>query len=138
MLSLKGSRTEANVRRALSGEVQSNRRYFSYAELAVAAGYRDLAAQLRTKAEEAAGHAFGHLDYLVADDTGNAKQTAGTTMDELTSAAAEMSEKSAATYAGMARTAHEDGFDDLADWFETLAKAEHAQIRRWRDVRDMP
>jgi rubrerythrin len=87
---------------------------------------------MRAKAEEAAGHAFGHLDHLFDDDAAETLTSIGTTPHDLVSAAEQMSEETAAMYAGMARTAHEDGFDDIADWFETLAKAEHSEVCRWR------
>jgi rubrerythrin len=125
------------MKRALSGEVQSNRRYFSYAQAAAAEGHRDLAAQLRTTAEEAASHAFGHLDHLFADHSAKAVRPAGTTADELISATAEMSDGTAAMYAGMARTVHGGGFDDVADWFEILATADHSNSRRRRPMFEM-
>ena len=34
-------------------------------------------------------------------------------------------------YPGMAKTAREEGFDEIADWFETLAKAERSHANRY-------
>ena len=34
-------------------------------------------------------------------------------------------------YPGMAKTARDEGFDEIADWFETLAKAEKAHAGRF-------
>jgi rubrerythrin len=138
MLSLKGSRTEENMRCALSGEVRSNRRYFSYARAAEADGDRDLAAQLRATAESAAHQAFGHLDYLFADGDAAASKSGGITADRPMPAAAALTQERAAMYAGMVRTAHHEGFGDIADWFEILAKAGRSQARRLRRALDTP
>jgi rubrerythrin len=35
-------------------------------------------------------------------------------------------------YPGMAKTAREEGFDEVADWFETLAKAERSHANRYQ------
>jgi len=39
-------------------------------------------------------------------------------------------------YPGMARTAREEGFDEIADWFETLAKAEKSHAGRFQRALD--
>jgi rubrerythrin len=39
-------------------------------------------------------------------------------------------------YPGMAKTAREEGFDDIAEWFETLAKAEKSHAGRFQKMRD--
>lgn len=37
-----------------------------------------------------------------------------------------------AMYSGMARTARDQGLEDIADWFDTLAKAGRSHTRRLR------
>ena len=39
-------------------------------------------------------------------------------------------------YPGMARTARDEGFDEIADWFETLAKAEKSHAGRFQKALD--
>ena len=39
-------------------------------------------------------------------------------------------------YPGMARTARDEGFDEIADWFETLAKAEKCHAGRFQKALD--
>ena len=39
-------------------------------------------------------------------------------------------------YPGMARTAREEGFAEIADWFETLAKAERSHANRFQKALD--
>ena len=39
-------------------------------------------------------------------------------------------------YPGMAKTARAEGFDEIADWFETLAKAERSHANRFQKTLD--
>lgn len=63
-MSLKGSKTEQNLKDAFSGESQANRRYLYFASKADIEGYNDVAAVFRSTAEGETGHAHGHLEYL--------------------------------------------------------------------------
>ncbi len=57
----KGSKTEANLKEAFSGESQANRRYLYFANKADIEGQNDVAALFRSTAEGETGHAHGHL-----------------------------------------------------------------------------
>ena len=61
---LKGSKTESNLKEAFAGESQANRRYLYFAQKADIEGYPDVAALFRSVAEGETGHAFGHFDFL--------------------------------------------------------------------------
>ena len=37
---------------------------------------------------------------------------------------------------GMSKTAREEGFDEIADWFETLANAERSHANRYQKALD--
>ena len=62
--SLKGSKTEGNLKDAFAGESQANRRYLYFAQKADVEGYNDVAAVFRSTAEGETGHAHGHLEFL--------------------------------------------------------------------------
>src|SRR5215467_10134465 len=66
MSSLKGSKTENNLKAAFAGESQANRRYLYFAQKADVEGYNDVAAVFRSTAEGETGHAHGHLEFLEA------------------------------------------------------------------------
>ena len=68
MASLKGSKTEENLKAAFAGESQANRRYLYFAQKADVEGYNDVATVFRSTAEGETGHAHGHLEYL--EETG--------------------------------------------------------------------
>jgi rubrerythrin len=133
MLSLEGSRTNESLKIAFSDEARFNRRCIRYEQAADAAGQRNLAALLRAVAKTGAGYASGHLDYLAAGDN-SAINPAGQPASELAAAVNTMADEHTAMYAGMARTARDEGFEDIADWFETLAKAGRSCSRRFRQI----
>ncbi|MSP00759.1 MAG: rubrerythrin [Acetobacteraceae bacterium] len=123
MVSLDGTRTDVNLKHAFSDEGRFDRRYLSHEQTADAAGYRGLAAVARAAAGSGAYYARGHLDHPIADRESDAP--ARTSATQL--AAAMIDE-----HTGMARTAHAEGFEDFAGWFETLAKARRSHARRMR------
>src|SRR2546430_14342125 len=63
-MSLKGSKTEENLKAAFAGESQANRRYLYFANKADVEGQNDVAALFRSTAEGETGHAHGHLEWL--------------------------------------------------------------------------
>jgi rubrerythrin len=140
MPSLKGTRTEQNLKDAFAGESRANRRYLCLARNADVEGLKDLAAVLRWTAERKIGRAQGHLDYLeeVGDPAGNPAtgKPLGPTGDILEAAIASETHEYIDMYAGMARVARQEGVDELADWFETLAKAGKWPVGRFRKVLD--
>ena len=140
MPSLKGTRTEQNLKGAFAGESRANRRYLYLARNADVEGLKDLAAVLRSTAERKAGRARGHLDYLeeVGDPAGDpaTDKPIGPTGDILKAAIASETHEYIDMYAGMARVARQEGVDELADWFETLAKAGKSHAARFRKALD--
>lgn len=136
MPSLKGTRTEQNLNDAFAGESQANRRYLCLARKADVEGFNDLAAVLRSTAEGKTRHAHGHLDYL--EDVGDPAtgKPIGPAGDSLEAAIASETREYIDMYAGMARLARQEGVDELADWFETLAKAGKWPVGRFRKVLD--
>ena len=127
---LKGSKTEENLKEAFAGESQANRRYLYFAQKADIEGYNDVASVFRSTAEGETGHAHGHLEYLEEVGDPATGKPIGETKDNLVSAVAGETHEYTDMYPGMAKTAREEGFEEIADWFETLAKAE--KITRWK------
>ncbi len=132
MAALKGSKTEDNLKEAFAGESQANRRYLYFAQKADVEGHNDVAAVFRSTAEGETGHAHGHLEYLEAVGDPATGLPIGPTDKNLASAVAGETHEYTHMYPGMARTAREEGFDEIADWFETLAKAERSHAGRFQ------
>ncbi len=130
-MKLAGTKTHENLKAAFAGESQANRRYLYFAAKADVEGQNDVAVVFRSTAEGETGHAHGHLEYLesVGDPAtglpiGNSRQNLKAAIEGETHEYTDM-------YPGMAKTARDEGFDEIADWFETLAKAERSHANRF-------
>jgi rubrerythrin len=136
MVQLKGSKTHENLKYAFAGESQANRRYLYFAKQADIEGYAEVSGLFRDTAEGETGHAHGHLDYLkkVADPATDMPFTDVPEM--LASAVAGETHEYTDMYPSMAKTAREEGFPEIADWFETLAKAERSHAGKFQKALD--
>jgi rubrerythrin len=136
MPALKGTKTHENLKYAFAGESQANRRYLYFAKHADIEGYPEVSGLFRDTAEGETGHAHGHLDYLKAagDPATNLAMTDVGEM--LKSAVAGETHEYTDMYPGMAKTAREEGFAEIADWFETLAKAERSHAGKFQRALD--
>jgi rubrerythrin len=136
MKSLKGTKTHQHLKDAFAGESQANRRYLYFAAKADVEGQNDVSALFRSTAEGETGHAHGHLEYLeqVGDPATNLP--IGRTRDNLKSAVAGETHEYTDMYPGMAKDARSEGFTEIADWFETLAKAERSHANRFQKALD--
>ena len=136
MAALKGSKTEENLKAAFAGESQANRRYLYFAQKADVEGYNDVAAVFRSTAEGETGHAHGHLEFLEAvGDPATGLPIGGTALNLKATVAGETHEYTD-MYPGMAKTARSEGFAEIADWFETPAKAEKSHAGRFQKAAD--
>ena len=131
MADLKGTKTHDNLKEAFAGESQANRRYLYFAQKADVEGYPDVAALFRSVAEGETGHAFGHFDFL--SDVGDpvTGEPVGATEENLKSAIAGETYEYTEMYPGFARTAREEGFAEIGEWLETLARAEKSHAGRF-------
>ena len=131
--SVKGTKTEQSLKEAFAGESQANRRYVYIANQADIAGANDVAAVFRSTAEGETGHAHGHMEYLITGGAGEpgTGMPAKTVAEALQAAIAGETHEYTDMYPGMAKTAREEGFDEIADWFETLAKAERSHANKF-------
>ena len=135
-MQLKGSKTEQNLKDAFAGESQANRRYLYFASKADVEGYNDVAAVFRSTAEGETGHAFGHLDFLTAVGDPATGVPFGKTELNLKSAVEGETYEYTQMYPGMAKSAREEGFPEIAEWFETLAKAERSHANKFQRTLD--
>src|SRR5881409_30491 len=135
-MGLKGSKTEANLKAAFAGESQANRRYLYFANKADIEGQNDVAALFRSTAEGETGHAHGHLEFLEAVGDPATGLPIGPTRDNLKAAVAGETHEYTDVYPGVAKQAREESFDEIADWFETLAKAERSHANRYQKALD--
>ena len=135
-MQLKGSKTHDNLKAAFAGESQANRRYLYFAAKADVEGQNDVAALFRSTAEGETGHAHGHLEYMEVVGDPATGLAIGSSRNNLKAAVAGETHEYTDMYPGMAKQAREEGFTEIADWFETLGKAERSHANRFQKALD--
>ena len=131
---LKGTKTHQNLKDAFAGESQANRRYLYFAKAADIEGYPEIAGNFRETADGETGHAHGHLDYLKQVGDPATGLPIGDSSLNLKAAVEGETHEYTDMYPGMAKTARDEGFKEVADWFETLAKAEKSHAGRFQKM----
>ena len=131
MPDLNGSQTLDNLKEAFAGESQANRRYLFFAQKADVEGYPDVAALFRSVAEGETGHAHGHLEYIAEVGDPATGEPIGSSEDNLKAAIAGETYEYTEMYPGFAKTARDEGFEEIAEWLETLARAEKSHAGRF-------
>lgn len=131
MPKLDGTKTHEHLKEAFAGESQANRRYLYFAKVADIEGYPDVAGLFKDTADGETGHAHGHLDFLKQVGDPATGKPIGDTLKNLQSAVAGETYEYQSMYPGFAKTAREEGFSEIAEWFETLAKAEKSHAGRF-------
>lgn len=130
--SLKGSKTYENLKAGFQGESMANRRYLYYARLAERLGLNEIAEIFNKTANAETGHAFGHMNFLKADPVVGIE--VNSIEDALRAAIQGETYEWTQMYPGFAKIARDEGFDEIAEWFETLAKVERHHARRFDDA----
>ena len=132
MSNLKGTKTHDNLKNAFAGESQANRRYLYFARRADIEGYTDIGGLFRDTSEAETGHAFGHLDFLSQVGDPATGLPIGETDKNLKAAVQGETYEYSEMYPGFAKSARDEGFAEIAEWFETLAKAEKSHAGRFQ------
>jgi rubrerythrin len=134
MANIKGTKTHENLKYAFAGESQANRRYLYFAKVADVEGYPEVAMNFRETAEGETGHAHGHLDFIKAVGDPATGLPLGDTRTNLKASIAGETHEYTDMYPGFAKTARQEGLAEIADWFETLAKAEKSHAGRFEKM----
>jgi len=132
MKDLKGTKTFDNLKEAFAGESQANRRYLYFAKTADVEGQPDIAGLFRDTAEGETGHAHGHLDFLKQVGDPATGEPIGDSRKNLKAAIVGETYEYTEMYPSFARAARDEGFEEIAEWFETLARAEKSHAGRFQ------
>ncbi len=135
--SLNGSKTHQNLKDAFAGESQANRRYLYFAKVADVEGFPEIAGNFKETADGETGHAHGHLDFLKQVGDPATGLPIGNTEKNLQASIKGETHEYESMYPSMSKTAREEGFDDIAEWFETLAKAEKSHAGRFTKMLEL-
>ena len=125
MAELNGSKTEQNLLTAFAGESQARNKYTYFASAAKKEGYEQIAAIFLETAEQEKEHAKLQLKLL---------DGIGDTRANLQAAAAGENYEWTSMYPGMAKTAREEGFEEIARLFDSLAKIEKEHEARYKKL----
>jgi rubrerythrin len=131
---LAGSRTHENLKDAFAGESQANHRYLWFAQKADVDGFPEIAALFRNIADSETGHAFGILEYLAEIGDPTSGEPIGDTQDNVRSSILGETYEYTQKYPGFAKTARDEGFAEVAEWFESLARAEKSHAEKLADA----
>lgn len=138
MPTLKGSQTAHNLIHAFAGESQARNRYTYFASIAKKEGYVQIANIFEETANQEKEHAKRLMKLLNTElkgetvyTEGNFPVMLGTTAECLKSAAAGENEEWNEMYPTFAKVAKEEGFDDIANIFLAIAKAEKMHEDRY-------
>mgnify|MGYP001376248699 FL=1 len=135
-MALDGTKTHENLKAAFAGESQANRRYLYFARQADIEGYPEAASVFKNTADGETGHAFGHLEFLSEVGDPATGKPIGSTDINLSAAVAGETYEYTEMYPGFAATAREEGHDEIAEWFETLARAEKSHAGKFQQTLD--
>ena len=126
-MELKGTQTEKNLQAAFAGESQARNKYTYFASKAKKDGYEQIAAIFEETANNEKEHAKMWFKLL---EGGAVKSTP----ENLAAAADGENYEWTDMYADFAKTAREEGFDDIADKFEAVAAIEKHHEERYRKL----
>ncbi len=138
MSSIKGSKTEQNLLTAFAGESQARNRYTYFAKQAKKDGYEQIASIFEETAEQEKEHAKRLFKFLeggaVEINAAFPAGVIGSTLENLKEAANGENYEHSEMYPGFAKTAREEGFQEIAQYFENIAVAEKFHEKRYLDL----
>ncbi len=134
MVDLTKSKTIENLRTAFAGESQANRRYTYFSRRADEEGYPEVSTLFRSVSEGETAHALRHFDFMKSVGDPVTKVPVPDVKGMLESAVTGETYEFTTMYPEFAKVAHEEGFDEIAKWFETLVKAEKAHAGKFQEA----
>ncbi len=136
--SIKGTKTEENLLKAFAGESQARNRYTYFASVAKKEGYEQISAIFLETAENEKEHAKIFFKFLQGGDVEITASYPGgsikTTKENLESAADGEQLEWTTLYSDFAKTAKQEGFDDISKAFDNVAQVEKHHEARYRKL----
>lgn len=138
--SIKGTQTEKNLLISFSGESQARNRYTYFASIAKKEGLVQISTIFEETANQEKEHAKRFFKFLEGGDVEITQAfpagKLGTTLENLRHAAAGEEEEWSDMYPAFAKTAREEGFNDIADAYEAISIAEKQHGKRFKALAD--
>ncbi len=138
MTDFKGSLTEKNLLTAFAGESQARNRYTYFASQAKKDGFVQIQSIFEETANQEKEHAKRLFKFLEGGEVeikaGFPAGVIGSTQENLKAGAAGEHYEHTEMYPGFAKTARDEGFEDIANVFESIAVAEKQHEKRYLDL----
>lgn len=136
-MDLKDSKTYENLKNAFTKASQQNRLYLYFAQIANKEGRFEVFGLYKDTADGKAGHADGNLSYIETVGDPLTNLPIGDTEKNLKSTISEETKNYTDLYPNFAKIAKEEGFDDIAEWFEKVAKKTEAHAENFQKALDL-
>ena len=138
--SIKGTQTEKNLLIAFAGESQARNRYTYFAAIARKEGLVQISHIFEETANQEKEHAKRFFKFLEGGDVEVTETfpagVLGNTLDNLRDAAAGEEHEWTEMYPAFAKTAREEGFEEVALAFDAISIAEKQHGKRYKDLAD--
>ncbi|HPQ71424.1 MAG TPA: ferritin family protein [bacterium] len=138
MASVKGTKTEKNLLAAFAGESQARNRYTYFASQAKKEGFVQISKIFEETADQEKEHAKRFFKFLeggmVEIEAMFPAGVIGTTAENLKAAAGGENEEWTTLYPAFAKTAREEGFENVAKCFDAVCIAEKQHEKRYLDL----
>jgi rubrerythrin len=128
------SKTFANLKTAFAGEAQANRRYLYFAKTADDEGQFEVSGILRATAEIETAHAMQWFEFMRQTSDPVTQVPLPDLRGMLESALKGEINESATMYPEFAREARQEGFSEIAKWFDAVAEAEKIHAKKFQEI----
>ena len=128
------SKTKANLEAAFAGESQATNKYAYFSTQACKEGYQQIGAIFAETSGNEREHA--KLWFKILSSDGDARGAVPATIDNLAAAAGGENFEWTQMYAGFAKDAREEGYEEIAFLFDGVAAIEKEHEERYRKLID--
>ena len=134
MIEFSKSKTFGNLKTAFAAEAQTNRRYLYFAKAADAEGEVEVSRVLRAIAEIETAHAMREFDFMKPISDPVTQVALPDLKGMIESALKGEIYESTTMYPTFAEEARQEGFDELAEWFDAVAEAEKNHVKEFQEI----
>jgi len=128
------SKTFGNLKTAFAAEAQTNRRYLYFAKTADAEGQVEVSRVFRAIAEIETAHAMREFDFMKPISDPVTQVALPDLKGMIESALKGEIYESTTMYPTFAEEARQEGFDELAEWFDAVAEAEKNHVKEFQEI----
>ena len=134
LIELSKSKTFQNLKTAFAGEAQTNRRYLYFAKTADDEGQSEVSSVFRAVAEIETAHAMREFEFMKPISDPMTQVPLPNLRGMIESALKGEMYESTTMYPNFAKEARQEGFDEIAKWFDAVAEAEKVHLKKFQEL----